>query len=122
MVKGTTKEELMTSLQESIAVRNRYNPNVPQQPGGLPPKFTNVPSDVQDAAQQAQQQAQAIIPAPQQNVVTQQVPQILTAPAIAPIQDAPVDISKLSHEEFGERRKQLEAHMKTLMPNGNASY
>lgn len=106
LVKGTTKEELDSSLAESVRLRSQYSPVDFSKPGGQENPHQHVPAEVVNAANIAQQ-PNAVIPAP---AVT-----ILAPMGVSAIEDAPTDIAALSHEDFGKRRGELEAKMKSLV-------
>lgn len=139
MVKGNSREELLASLQESVAVRNRFSPSEFSKPGGL--ESQNVPPHVAEAAQQAQTEAvlgQVTQTAPAPQTQPQHVAPVQTAPAqTAPAQTAPVaptntqvispmgapaitednglsSVKNMSPEEFAANRKKLEEKLKTV--------
>lgn len=105
IVKGNTKEEVDASLAESIRLRSQYSPVDFNQPGGQENKHANIPAEVQAAA------ANANVPGATQVAA----PTIMAPAVISAIEESPVDIAGMNHEEFGKRRGELEAKMKNLV-------
>lgn len=107
LVKGSTKQELDKSLQDSIALRTKYPTNAP------------TPTNVKDPLLQQQQAAQQAV---QTQTPTQtQAPNVPNAPA-APSRPTPPataipNVKQMTMKEFAQQRDSLRAKLDSMYGN-----
>lgn len=117
LVKGSSKEELLQSLQESIRIRASYP--TPSTAGIDPNKHVKDPL----IEKQQREMADAGKPTPTPAPAPQPTPAIPTPPAAprrpSPEVSGPTEVKQMSMSEFAKRRDELQAQLEAVYGSGS---